>query len=37
VVPPETPHKFVNSGENPLRVVSIHPSREVVQTDLPER
>ena len=37
VVPPETPHKFVNSGQDMLRIVSIHPSPQVVQTDLPER
>ena len=31
VVPPETPHKFVNTGDRPLRQVNIHPHREVVQ------
>ena len=36
VVPPETPHKLVSSGEGNLLMVSIHPSREVVQTDLEE-
>jgi mannose-6-phosphate isomerase-like protein (cupin superfamily) len=34
VVPPETPHRFENTGHSPLRVVSIHPSGEVRQTDL---
>ena len=26
VVPPETPHKFVNIGEGPLRQIDIHAS-----------
>lgn len=34
VVPPETPHRFENTGSATLRVVSFHPSPEVVQTDL---
>lgn len=34
VVPPETAHRFENTGEDALRVVSIHPSGEVLQTDL---
>jgi mannose-6-phosphate isomerase-like protein (cupin superfamily) len=34
VVPAETPHRFENTGEGTLHVVSIHPSGEVVQTDL---
>lgn len=34
VVEPETPHAFKSRGEEPLRVVSIHPSPQVVQTDL---
>lgn len=34
VVPPNTPHKFVNSGEGRIRQVGIHPSPEVVQEDL---
>jgi mannose-6-phosphate isomerase-like protein (cupin superfamily) len=34
VVGPETPHGFKNSGEGTLRVVSIHPSGEVKQTNL---
>jgi mannose-6-phosphate isomerase-like protein (cupin superfamily) len=34
VVPPETPHRFVNNGEGTLRMVTIHPNPEVIQTDL---
>ena len=34
VVPPNTPHKFVNSGEGRIRQVGIHRSPEVVQEDL---
>ena len=34
MVPPETPHGFKNAGEGVLRVVSVHPSPRVVQTDL---
>ena len=34
VVPPETPHKFVNSGEDTLRMVTIHANGSMVQTDL---
>jgi mannose-6-phosphate isomerase-like protein (cupin superfamily) len=26
IVPPDTPHKFVNSGDGPLRQVDIHVS-----------
>ena len=36
VVPPETPHRFRNSGDAPLRQVSIHPSGEVQETWLEE-
>jgi quercetin dioxygenase-like cupin family protein len=32
VVPAETAHGFKNAGEDTLRIVSIHPSPEVVQT-----
>ena len=32
VVPPETPHGFENVGEGTLRIVSFHPSPEVIQT-----
>jgi quercetin dioxygenase-like cupin family protein len=34
VVPPETVHGFKNLGEGTLRVVSVHPSPEVIQTNL---
>lgn len=34
VVPPETPHGFKNHGDGPLRIVSIHPSPSIAQTDL---
>jgi mannose-6-phosphate isomerase-like protein (cupin superfamily) len=34
VVPKETPHGFKNPGDEKLRVVSVHPSPTVHQTDL---
>ncbi|MFL5867871.1 MAG: cupin domain-containing protein [Thermoleophilaceae bacterium] len=34
VVPGETPHKFTNTGDRPLRMVTIHASGELIQTDL---
>ena len=34
VVPPETPHAFKNAGDEVLRVVSVHPSPTVQQTNL---
>jgi mannose-6-phosphate isomerase-like protein (cupin superfamily) len=34
VVPAETPHGFKQRGDGRLRVVTVHPSPEVVQTDL---
>lgn len=34
VVPPDTPHRFENVGDGPLRMVSIHPSPTLCQTDL---
>lgn len=34
VVPPDTPHRFENTGSATLRVVSFHPSPQVEQTDL---
>ena len=34
VVPAETPHGFKNTGDETLRVVSMHPSPTVVQTNL---
>lgn len=30
VVPPETPHKFVNSGDGPLRQIDIHASTRFI-------
>ena len=32
VVPPETPHGFKNVGDATLRIVSFHPTAEVIQT-----
>ena len=34
VVPPQTPHGFKNAADEKLRVVSVHPSPTVQQTDL---
>jgi quercetin dioxygenase-like cupin family protein len=34
VVPAETPHRYVGASDEPVRVVSVHPSPEVVQTNL---
>ena len=34
VVPPETVHGFKNHGDETLRVVGIHPSPSVLQTNL---
>ena len=34
VVPQETPHGFKCDGDDTLRVVSVHPSPSVQQTDL---
>ena len=34
VVPKQTPHGFKNPGDEKLRVVSVHPSPTVQQTDL---
>ena len=34
VVPAETPHGFECAGDDTLRVVSVHPSPHVEQTDL---
>ena len=33
-VPAETPHRFENTGSGVLRLVAMHPSGELVQTDL---
>jgi mannose-6-phosphate isomerase-like protein (cupin superfamily) len=30
IVPPETPHRFLNTGDGPLRMITIHPSAEFV-------
>jgi len=37
VVPPETPHGFVNTGDAPLLVVSVHDSGTMQQTWLDEQ
>ena len=34
VAPPQTPHCFKGAGDDKLRVVSVHPSPKVQQTDL---
>lgn len=34
MVPPETPHRFHNSGRDTLRIVSIQPSSEVQQPNV---
>ena len=34
VVPARTPHRFTCTGDDTLRVVSVHPSPTVQQTDL---
>jgi mannose-6-phosphate isomerase-like protein (cupin superfamily) len=34
VVPAQTPHRFAGGGDDVLRVVSVHPSPTVEQTDL---
>jgi mannose-6-phosphate isomerase-like protein (cupin superfamily) len=34
VVPAETPHGFKGAGDDTLRVVSVHPSPTVIQTNL---
>ena len=36
VVPANTPHKFVNTGDGPLRQVDIHASREFITRWLEE-
>jgi mannose-6-phosphate isomerase-like protein (cupin superfamily) len=33
-VPANTPHKFINSGTGPLRMVCIHASPTMIQEDL---
>lgn len=32
IVPPETPHKFINSGDGPLRQIDIHLSARFITT-----
>lgn len=34
IVPAETPHRYVGASDEPVRVVSVHPSPKVVQTNL---
>jgi quercetin dioxygenase-like cupin family protein len=34
IVPAETPHMFKCAGDDTLRVVSVHPSAKVEQTNL---
>ena len=34
MVPPETPHRFHNTGESTLRIISIQPSSEVQQANV---
>jgi mannose-6-phosphate isomerase-like protein (cupin superfamily) len=34
IIPPETPHRFVNTGTGPLRQIDIHGSARFIQTDL---
>ena len=34
LVPANTPHRYVGASDEPARVVSVHPSGEVVQTNL---
>ena len=36
VAPAGVPHKFVNSGNGPLRQVDIHPSGRIQQTNISE-
>jgi mannose-6-phosphate isomerase-like protein (cupin superfamily) len=36
VVPPETPHKFVNIGDGPLRQIDIHASKRFITEWLEE-
>ncbi|MEO7723990.1 MAG: cupin domain-containing protein [Chthoniobacterales bacterium] len=34
VIPANTPHRFVNSGDTPLRQIDIHASPQFIQKDL---
>jgi oxalate decarboxylase/phosphoglucose isomerase-like protein (cupin superfamily) len=31
IAPPNTPHKYLNSGDTPLQMLSIHPSKQIIQ------
>ena len=35
-IPPETPHKFTNIGDGPLRMLCIHASPRIIQYELEE-
>ena len=34
VIPANTPHRFVNTGETPLRQIDIHAGPRFIQTNL---
>ena len=34
LVPANTPHRYIGASEEPVRVVSVHPSGRVEQTNL---
>jgi mannose-6-phosphate isomerase-like protein (cupin superfamily) len=34
VIPANTPHRFVNSGETPLRQIDIHANPKFIQANL---
>lgn len=34
LVPANTPHRYVGASDEPVRVVSVHPSGTIVQTNL---
>jgi mannose-6-phosphate isomerase-like protein (cupin superfamily) len=34
IVPPDTPHGFINTGPGQFRAIGIHPVTKMVQTDL---
>ncbi|MGH2408908.1 MAG: cupin domain-containing protein [Chloroflexota bacterium] len=36
IVPPDTPHRFVNAGESPLRLIAIRPSGRMITEWLEE-
>ena len=35
IIPAGTPHRFVNSGQTPLRQIDVHASPRFIQTNLP--